>query len=68
MGVAPNDSIGNLDGYVAPFIVGWIKDSTKSFEMGLYFLAACAFASAVITYLATRATLGTTKPIKSIDH
>ena len=59
-GIALINSIGNLGGYVGPFIVGWIKDSTKSFEMGLYFLAACAFASAVITYFATRATLGTT--------
>jgi MFS transporter, ACS family, tartrate transporter len=67
-GIALINSIGNLGGYVGPFIVGWIKDSTKSFEMGLYFLASCAFASAVIAYLATRATLGTTKPITSIDH
>lgn len=50
-GIALINSVGNLGGYVGPFIVGWIKDSTKSFEMGLYFLAACAFASALITYL-----------------
>ncbi len=49
-GIALINSIGNLGGYVGPFIVGWIKDETKSFEMGLYFLAACAFASAAITY------------------
>jgi len=36
--------------------IGWIKDSTKSFEMGPYFLAACAFASAAITFFAARAT------------
>jgi ACS family tartrate transporter-like MFS transporter len=50
------NSIGNLGGYVGPFIVGWIKDSTKSFEMALYFLAACALLSAAITFLAKRAT------------
>jgi MFS transporter, ACS family, tartrate transporter len=55
-GIALINSIGNLGGYVGPFIVGWIKDSTKSFEMALYFLAACALLSAVITYFATRAT------------
>lgn len=55
-GIALINSIGNLGGYVGPFIVGWIKDSTNSFEMGLYFLAGCAFLSALITYLATRAT------------
>jgi MFS transporter, ACS family, tartrate transporter len=57
-GIALINSIGNLGGYVGPFIVGWIKQSTQSFEMGLYFLAACAFASAALTYLATRATQG----------
>ncbi|HZP86852.1 MAG TPA: MFS transporter [Burkholderiales bacterium] len=55
-GIALINSVGNLGGYVGPFIVGWIKDSTKSFEMALYFLAACALASATITYFATRAT------------
>jgi ACS family tartrate transporter-like MFS transporter len=56
VGMALINSIGNLGGYVGPFIVGWIKDSTKSFEMALYFLAACALLSTVITFLATRAT------------
>jgi MFS transporter, ACS family, tartrate transporter len=51
-GIALINSIGNLGGYFGPFIVGWIKDSTKSFEMGLYFLAASAFASAAIAYFA----------------
>ena len=55
-GIALINSIGNLGGYVGPFIVGWIKQSTDSFEMGVYFLAACALTSALITYFATRAT------------
>ena len=55
-GIALINSIGNLGGYIGPFIVGWIKDSTNSFEMGLYFLAACAFASAAITYFGIRKT------------
>lgn len=53
-GIALINSLGNLGGYIGPFIVGWIKDSTKSFEMGIYFLAACAFASAAITYFSMR--------------
>jgi len=56
VGMALINSIGNLGGYFGPMIVGWIKDSTKSFEMALYFLAACALSSAVITFFATRAT------------
>ena len=55
-GIALINSIGNLGGYVGPFIVGWIKQSTDSFEMGVYFLAGCALTSALITYFATRAT------------
>ena len=55
-GIALINSVGNLGGYVGPFIVGWIKDSTKSFEMALYFLAACALLSSVITFFAARAT------------
>jgi MFS transporter, ACS family, tartrate transporter len=57
-GIALINSIGNLGGYVGPFIVGWIKDSTKSFEMALYFLAACAALSAVITYFSAISTRG----------
>ena len=57
-GIALINSIGNLGGYVGPFIVGWIKDSTKSFEMALYFLAACAALSVVITYFSATSTRG----------
>jgi MFS transporter, ACS family, tartrate transporter len=53
-GIALINSIGNLGGYVGPFIVGWIRDSTKSFEMGLYFLAGCALLSALITFVWVR--------------
>jgi ACS family tartrate transporter-like MFS transporter len=53
--IALINATGNLGGYFGPFIVGWIKDSTKSFEAGLYFLAACSFACAVITFFAARA-------------
>jgi ACS family tartrate transporter-like MFS transporter len=53
-GIALINSIGNLGGYVGPFIVGWIKQSTDSFEMALYFLAACAALSAIITFFTTR--------------
>jgi MFS transporter, ACS family, tartrate transporter len=55
-GIALVNSIGNLGGYVGPFIVGWIKDSTGSFEAGLYFLAACALLSAIIAYVAVQPT------------
>ena len=53
--IALINATGNLGGYVGPFIVGWIKDSTGSFQAGLYFLAACSLACAVITYFAAGA-------------
>ena len=53
-GIALINSIGALGGYIGPFVVGWIKDSTNSFDNGLYFLAACALASAAITRFATQ--------------
>ena len=56
VGIALINSIGNIGGYVGPFVVGWIKDSTRSFEMAVYFLAGCAFMSALVAYLANRAT------------
>jgi ACS family tartrate transporter-like MFS transporter len=55
-GIALINSLGNLGGYVGPFIVGWIKDATGSFQAALYFLAACAALSALITFFAGRAT------------
>jgi ACS family tartrate transporter-like MFS transporter len=53
--IAMINAVGNLGGYVGPFVVGWIKDSTKSFEAGLYFLAACSLMAAIITFFAARA-------------
>jgi ACS family tartrate transporter-like MFS transporter len=53
--IALINAVGNLGGYVGPFVVGWIRDSTKSFEAGLYFLAACSLMAAVITLFAARA-------------
>jgi len=61
--IALINATGNLGGYVGPFVVGWIKDSTGSFEAGLYFLAGCALACAVITLLATRAS----RPVEEVQ-
>jgi MFS transporter, ACS family, tartrate transporter len=53
--IAMINAVGNLGGYVGPFVVGWVKDSTHSFGAGLYFLAACSLMAAVITFFAARA-------------
>jgi MFS transporter, ACS family, tartrate transporter len=53
--IAMINAVGNLGGYVGPFVVGWIKDSTQRFDAGLYFLAVCSLMAGVITFFAARA-------------
>jgi len=50
--IAAINSLGNFGGLIGPIAVGWLKDTTGSFEAGLYFLAACALVSALVTLLA----------------
>jgi ACS family tartrate transporter-like MFS transporter len=50
-GIAMINSVGNLGGFVGPFVVGWIKDQTGGFGAALGFLAACAVLSALLAYL-----------------
>ena len=53
-GIALINAIGNLGGFVGPYVLGWLKDYTGTYEAGLYFLAACAVASGAITWVAVR--------------
>ena len=55
-GIAWVNSLGILAGGVTSPIIGWIKDSTGSFEGGLYFLALLSLAGAVVTVLGVRET------------
>jgi ACS family tartrate transporter-like MFS transporter len=48
-GIALVNCIGNLGGFLGPYAVGWIKDSTGDFSAALYFLAGSAVLSALIT-------------------
>ena len=38
-GIALINSVGNLAGFVSPYMVGWIKDSTGSTNIALYVIA-----------------------------
>ena len=40
-GIAVINSVGNLAGFVSPYLIGWIIDATKSTSLGVYTLAAC---------------------------
>lgn len=48
-GIATINSIGNLGGFVGPYAIGLIKQSTGSFEWGLYFVGGLLVLSAVMT-------------------
>jgi len=53
-GIATINSIGNLGGFVAPSVIGWIKDSSGSYAGGLYFVAGLLVFSAVLTLIMSR--------------
>ncbi|HEV2550926.1 MAG TPA: MFS transporter [Stellaceae bacterium] len=50
-GIAWINSLGNLGGFVGPYIVGWVREVTDSFAGGLYALAAFSLMSAVVAAL-----------------
>ncbi|MGD0105478.1 MAG: MFS transporter [Rhodopila sp.] len=54
VGLALINSIGNLGGFIGPYMVGWISGTTQSYRMGLWFLAGCALLSGLIGLLAIR--------------
>jgi MFS transporter, ACS family, tartrate transporter len=54
-GMALINSVGNLGGFMGPFLVGWIKDATGSFETGLYALAGFMLLAAVVTAVGVHA-------------
>ena len=50
-GIALINSIGNLSGFGAPFIMGLIKEATKSTDSGVYLLAGMMLLGAFLVYL-----------------
>jgi ACS family tartrate transporter-like MFS transporter len=47
-GIALVNSVGNLGGFVGPFLMGWIREATGGFSAGLLTLAAILVLGAVI--------------------
>jgi D-galactonate transporter len=56
VGIATVNSVGNLAGFVSPYLVGYLKDLTHSTQSGMYVLAAMLVIGA-IAVLRTPATL-----------
>jgi D-galactonate transporter len=48
-GIALINSVGNLAGFVSPFMVGWLKDLTHSTNSGMYMLTASLVLGALLT-------------------
>ena len=61
-GIALINSIGNLGGFVGPYMVGWIKETTNSFESGLYFLGGLALSGAIVTLIVVNARFAEARP------
>jgi nitrate/nitrite transporter NarK len=47
-GIAAINSIGNLAGFVSPYVVGWLKDLTHSTQAGMFAVSGVLVAGAVI--------------------
>ncbi len=48
-GIALINSLGNLAGFVSPYLVGWLKDLTQSTNTGMFVLAASLLLGALLT-------------------
>ena len=54
-GIAAINSIGNLAGFLSPYLIGVVKDATGEATYGLYVIAAFMLAGAGLVVIATRA-------------
>jgi MFS family permease len=50
-GIALVNSLGNLAGFLSPYMLGWVKDQTGNTAIGLYVLGFCIIVGSVMTFL-----------------
>jgi nitrate/nitrite transporter NarK len=53
-GIALMATIGNLGGYVAPYVLGLAKEATGRLDFGLYLMAAAMVVGALLVHLLPR--------------
>jgi nitrate/nitrite transporter NarK len=58
-GIALINSVGNLAGFVSPYLVGAVKDATGSPAIGIYLVAASLAAGGVLVLVGVRRLPGT---------
>ena len=49
--IAIINSVGNLSGFITPYLVGYIIDSTASISLALYVVAAVVLIGAILIYI-----------------
>ena len=47
-------TIGNLGGYIAPYVMGLAKEATGRLDIGLYLMAAAMIVGALLVHLLPR--------------
>ncbi len=65
-GIALINSLANLGGFIGPFVMGWLKQSTGGYETGMAVLAAGLLTSVVLV-LALARTLLVPSPAAALD-
>jgi len=58
-GIAWINSVGNLGGFVGPFILGWLTDTFGTYKAGIYALAAVQIVVALLAAWVLRPQAGT---------
>ncbi|AXB46321.1 MFS transporter [Amycolatopsis albispora] len=53
-GIAMINSLGNISGFAAPYITGWLKDATGSQRTGLWAVGVCMIAAAGVAIVLGR--------------
>lgn len=53
--IAMINSIGNLGGFVGPYVMGFIREATGSFAGGIMFLSACLLTAAILLMMLRKA-------------
>lgn len=57
-GIAAINALGNLGGFASPALIGWVRESTGSFSLGLMVPAGALALSATVTLVLKRAAKG----------
>jgi len=67
VGLGIVNALGNLGGFVSPYVVGWLNDKSGSSQMGMIFLAAALVIAGLIVIMLRRTEVGQ-KLILAVKH